>query len=380
MSISTYLNKLAAVRDDFVDVLNDNHIATAANAKLDEIVGAVGTSLAGGGGTYGDTTVREFLSGTYEGVDLTVKFADEIANFSDEWAWIQNRIDTANFFGLLPGDYIPVYMGVYNEDYDGDDKPYNMRIMGIDTYCGNWSYNGSDTDKSDGYNYTFTGKTGTITHHIDFISDVCYGDECQRYGKCIKLPLEDSPTDTTNSMYQVKTTKSRPWPYLNSDIYDFCNTEIYNALPTKVRSKIIPKKLSLERKYKEVDGVQVYCEDPSDMYADIKCLGYLWVPSEYEIFGTSYFSNSPLSHWRHYQYPLFKHCGNKALKMGYYDSDGDKGNTWWWTLTTCSRRFANDFDCYCVRVDGYLNNLCADWDYCDNGFSVPVCFRLGSTN
>lgn len=28
---------------------------------------------------------------TYPGVDLTVKFADEIKNYSDEWAWIKAR-------------------------------------------------------------------------------------------------------------------------------------------------------------------------------------------------------------------------------------------------------------------------------------------------
>ena len=36
----------------------------------------------------------------YEGVDLTQKFASEIANYSDEWAWIKARIQAGNFKGI----------------------------------------------------------------------------------------------------------------------------------------------------------------------------------------------------------------------------------------------------------------------------------------
>ena len=45
---------------------------------------------------------------TYPGVDLTVKFADEIKNYSDEWAWIKARKTAGNYAGLHVGDYIPI--------------------------------------------------------------------------------------------------------------------------------------------------------------------------------------------------------------------------------------------------------------------------------
>ena len=49
----------------------------------------------------------------YEGVDLTVEFADEIAEYTDVWRWIKARIAAHKLDGIHDGDFIPFYMGSY---------------------------------------------------------------------------------------------------------------------------------------------------------------------------------------------------------------------------------------------------------------------------
>ena len=47
----------------------------------------------------------------YPGVDLSVAFAAEIAEYANVWAWVKARIQAANFAGLHVGDYIPFVAG-----------------------------------------------------------------------------------------------------------------------------------------------------------------------------------------------------------------------------------------------------------------------------
>ena len=87
---------------------------------------------------------------TYEGRDLTVEFAEEIAGFSDPWRWVKTRLAAHNIDGLHVEDYIPIYMGSYL---------IKMQIAGIKTYT-------RTTDQELGW-------------HIDWISKDCYPDTVQ---------------------------------------------------------------------------------------------------------------------------------------------------------------------------------------------------------
>ena len=71
------------------------------------------------------------LDGHYPGVDLTVKFAAEIAASpynGNAWAWIKGRITAKNYVGIHVGDYIPY------TDLAASPKTRNARILGINTY------------------------------------------------------------------------------------------------------------------------------------------------------------------------------------------------------------------------------------------------------
>ena len=62
----------------------------------------------------------------YEGTNLSEKFKDEIANYSDIWQWIKARIKARNFAGIHVNDYI--------RWQTTDNKWIESRIAGINTY------------------------------------------------------------------------------------------------------------------------------------------------------------------------------------------------------------------------------------------------------
>lgn len=65
----------------------------------------------------------------YNGVDLTTKFATEIATYSNNpWAWIKARITAGDYSGIHIGDYIPFTCT------NTAATEMNARILGINTY------------------------------------------------------------------------------------------------------------------------------------------------------------------------------------------------------------------------------------------------------
>ena len=80
----------------------------------------------------------------YPGMDLSLKFAEEIKGYTSVWTWIQARIKAGNFYGIHVGDYIP-----FNCTNSAKTRIVAV-VAGIDTY-----YKYGDQQ---------------VGHHIDFIS------------------------------------------------------------------------------------------------------------------------------------------------------------------------------------------------------------------
>ena len=68
------------------------------------------------------------MNKSYVGQDLTIKFADEIKGYSDEWAWAKARKNTGNYAGMHVGDYIPITCS--------NGYVLKAQIAGINTYTG----------------------------------------------------------------------------------------------------------------------------------------------------------------------------------------------------------------------------------------------------
>lgn len=247
---------------------------------------------------------------TYKGADLTERFAEEIAGYSNAWKWIKARIEAANFDGLHIGDYIPMYMG---------DNLIKMQIAGMDTY--------------------YKGLDGYQGHHIDWISEDLYPEGVQW------IATNNNGTATDEA------------PYLNSSVKAFLD-ELVSVLPIEVREVISGKQFLLEGRY---SAAGVLTDSTSWKWKD---LGKLWIPSEYEVFGSCVWGTPRWSAGLTVQYPLFANSMRNRIK----GVNGEGNRYHWWLLTVPS---GMDKAACVVAVTGHGTYAPITAEY-----RVPICFRI----
>jgi hypothetical protein len=290
----------------------------------------------------------------YPGVDLTVKFADEIAGYPSVWDWIQARIQAVNFRGLRIGDYIPFVCS--NNDPQRNDYAFDAEIAGIDTY----------------YRY---GMHPGLPHHIDFISRGCW----------------PQVHDWNKACYNNGTSISRT-PWLASDIYawlnslqsqvpnattanpelvdvDYSTTGVFDKLPAELRNVIVTKRALLPWRYNAANLVTA--SDVLDWFD----AGKLWLPVEAEVYGRNvwFIENSGLNFGfvdgGVPQYPIFTRPG-KRLKGTYFNPQ-----VTWWLASVCGNTTSygtavrNDGAATRPAIDSYTNNQNAS-------VYAPICFRI----
>ena len=249
---------------------------------------------------------------TYQGVDLTVRFAEEIAGYANPWRWIKARIAAANFDGLHIGDYIPVYVGA---------NLMKMQIAGMDTYY----------------------RTGDqmVGHHIDWISKDCYPDTVQWF------------TSNDNNG-----TSTDPYPWNKSTVKAFLNDTLFPMLPSELREVISEKRFLLEQRYsasgKLTDSTSWGWQD----------LGKLWLPSEGEVMDQTVWCTKTYGNGHAVQYPIFANSWRNRIKGA--GDGGDRAN--WWLLSVCGGHSTHACN---VNHYGY-----ADSYSCSSAYRVPVCFRI----
>lgn len=330
----------------------------------------------------------------YQGVDLAVKFAAEIANYTDEWAWIKARIQAGNFSEIHVADYIPV---VANGD------TYKARIMGINTYKGygdtevgehiDWifeelwptlkpinpaNYNNGlipvENVAADGTTTEFT-----LTKEMNSINNITMGGEgltgWTYDATTFKITFEEAPAAGT----MVVTGNGTEYPWLASDAYHFANSlagqvpngtglnpdvkhvdytqgGIYNYLPQNLKAVIIQKRMYLPKRY---SATGVLSNPNAGGWTDI---GYIWFPTECEVYGQGVWANTAYDMMGSaLQYPYFAGGMNRVKKRS-----GSR-NYWW--LLSASSGFSS-YWCY-VSYYGYATNIAAS----NTSVAAPVCFR-----
>lgn len=254
------------------------------------------------------------LQGVYEGADLTAIHAEEIKEHANPWAWIKSRINNRKFEGIYVGDYIPITV---------NDEKVKMQVAGIDTY-----YRATDQQ---------------LGHHIDFISK-----------DCVKQTVKWSASGNNNG------NDTNAHPYMASDLRTYLNGTLLGYIPAEVKAVIKNKRDLLERRYDDT-GVKLEDGTATNWYD----IGALWVPSEYEVFGSSTRGSKKFSTGLGVQYPIFAR-GTRDRVKGLGDG-GRRCN--WWLSTVASESSTN-----CVRVEdrGQVNTWGAS-----SLLNVPVCFRIG---
>lgn len=283
------------------------------------------------------TTAAQLANRIYAGVDLTEKFAEEIAGYGDPWAWIQARIAALSFSGINIGDYIPFITA--------NGYIIKAEVAGIDTY-----YNYGDVP---------------VPHHIDFISRDCWPD-VHVYNKV---------------NYNNGTTVS-PSTWLASDLYAWLNslamsvpnaatanpalvavnyatTGVYDKLPTALKNVIITKRALLPSRY---TAGSLLTDDNSWAWQDA---GKLWIPSEVEVYGCEHWgSKNGFSGGGYQQYPIFVTNMKRVKGAG----DGGERSAWWLSSAL------GGYSTHCARVNasGYAYYTAAS----GTALRAPLCFRV----
>lgn len=273
----------------------------------------------------------------YEGVDLTQKFANEIANYSDEWAWIKARIQVGNFKGIYVCDYIPITCS--------NGYVLNAQVAGINTYKG--------------YGNPQVG------NHIDFICKELWDDRHVMNKVNYNNGNANSPSPFLasdlnywlNSM-SGNVPNSTSDPSVTTEV-DYTTSGVLYYLPDKLKNQIITKRILLPSRYTEG---KVLTNDNGWAW---QSTGKLWIPSEVEVFGAPCFGNSGSGMGGFVQYPIFANNMNRA-KLRCASKDR---YTWW--LLSASANTSTHFTC--VHANGTCSNLSA----ITTSTASPVCFRIG---
>lgn len=252
-------------------------------------------------------------NGLYKGRDLTTVFADEIAGYTDAWAWIHARITAGNYSGIYVGDYIPITV---------KNETVQMQVAGIDVYT-------NTTDQG-------------LGHHIDFISRDCFSETVQ--------------WNTTNNNNGNATDGS---PYMVSNLHTWLAT-LSSHLPQAVKNHIVTKRSLMEIRYSASGALT---DSTSWEWKD---MGLLWVPHEYEVFGAVVWATKGYGQGQAMQYPIFANSWLNRIKgAGHGGSRCD-----WWLASV--RSGISAYACYVSYYGGGDANY---WN-ASYAARVPVCFRI----
>ena len=335
----------------------------------------------------------------YEGMNLAVKFAEEIKKYSDIWQWIKARIKAGNFAGIHVNDYI--------RWQTTDNKWIESRVAGINTYrrYGDrevpnhidfiskdlWptlhvmnpvNYNNgiipTENLSGDGTKTAFV-----LTNEMAAVASVTIGGTATTAytydADTHTITFTAAPAAGTNNIVVTGTGSEYPWLASNLYLYanslkghvaggisktspvklvDYTKDGIWSKLPEALKAVIVTKRALIPKRY-STSGVLSNNNDWG--WQD---MGKLWIPSEVEVYGCGVWANNALDKGGFVQYPIFN-CNMRRVK-GLGDGGGRHG---WWLISAA----AGNTSLFCdVASNGLANHAIASYTW----VGLPVCFRI----
>lgn len=273
---------------------------------------------------------------TYEGQDLTVKFADEIKGYSDEWAWAKARKNAGNYAGMHVGDYIPITCS--------NGYVLKAQIAGINTYTG--------------YGDQMVG------NHIDFICKELWDDLHVMNKVNFNNGNANSPSPfLASDLNYWLNSMSGNVPNSTSDAavtteVDYTTDGVLYYLPDKLKNQIVPKRIRLPIRY---TAGQVLTNDNSWTW---QSTDKLWIPSEVEVYGAPCWGNNGYGTSGFVQYPIFIGNMNRVKRRC-----SNKVRSSWWLLSAYSGNSTN--------FAGVVSfGSCSYNSATNTQITAPVCFRI----
>ena len=292
--------------------------------------------------------LRLIANRIYPGMDLTEKHHAEIAAFPNVWEWIRARIRVGNFEDINVGDFIGFTAG---------ENTIVSEVAGINTYR---EY--GDT---------------AVPNHIDFISRDCWPElrvwNRVNYNNGIAAMTQpflasdifawlnglqaSVPNDTSVTMTNNPTLAG------SLASVDYRTTGLLPQLPAQLRAVIVQKRVLMPRRHSA--GVLLI----DDNSWDWRDSGFLWLPSEMEMWGTNVWGStfSPNQGWSvggYRKYPIFDLAGKFRKGAG----NGGAHSLWW----TSTPRGGTSTTVVIVGRGGYTSDTAA----AHTSRRAPVCFRI----
>nr|DAP89291.1 MAG TPA: protein of unknown function DUF2460 [Caudoviricetes sp.] len=347
----------------------------------------------------GDIESIQELDRIYDGVDLSIKFAEEIKKYSDIWQWIKAGIKAGNFAGIHVNDFI--------RWQTTDNNWIESHVAGINTYKrysdrevpnhidfiskGLWptphvmnpvNYNNgiipTENLSGDGTKTAFV-----LTNEMAAVASVTIGGTATTAytydADTHTITFTAAPAAGTNNIVVTGTGSEYPW--LASDLYlyvnslkghvaggtsktspvklvDYTKDGIWSKLPEALKAVIVTKRALIPKRY-STSGVLSNNND-----CGWQDMGKLWIPSEVEVYGCGVWANNALDKGGFVQYPIFN-CNMRRVKgLG----DG-VGRASWWLISAN----AGDTGSFCrVAHSGDAANAIASTTWA----GLPVCFRI----
>lgn len=324
---------------------------------------------------------HDLVTRRYEGVDLAVKFASEIAEHTNISQWIKWRCQQNKLNDLFPHDYFTITFK--------NGKVLKVEIAGIDQYLHNgdteitkhhidwivkdcWdvaiqynkvNYNngiGLDKFTGDGAETTFQ-LTHRANGNFPTLSKVTVGGtDVSNYSYDVttgQLVFDEAPTGVIKAIWtdpvNVPFLGSNLFAYLNSlkmgvpneaaadpllTEVDYTQDGIWYNLPDELKEVIVDKRYYTGFRYTQ--GT-LRTSDNSGGWVN---LGKIWVPDEIEVYGHPVWANYQYTIMFGRQYPCFKN-GNRTK------GNGNNGSRiYWWLLPAYSGTSTS-----CTGVD-YIGN------------------------
>lgn len=241
---------------------------------------------------------------------------------TESWASLQARAQAGNFKGIRIGDFKTITLTT--------GEVVIMEVAGIDQYhrCGDIE----------------------IGHHIDFISR-----------DCLAGTKVFNDTNTNNG------TAAEPNPWRASKLFQTLNDEatgVIATLPGDLKPCIIEKRAQLESRFSAAGALE------SSTGWAWNNMGKLWLPTEVEVFGNTFWSDGDAG-WtggggHNLQYPIF-YGGAKHIIKG---AGNGGGRCHWWEASALRQSATH----VCIvgndSAAGYA--MATPRDVC-----APLCFRIG---
>lgn len=397
-----------AAYDEFEGMSAPSEVGGAISAHNDdagahaELFAPINTQIASDAITH--MLATEF-SGAYEGVDLSVRFATEIAGYSDVWAWVKARVQAENFAGLHVHDYItvtctnagayvlkmeiagintykgsggieiPAHIDWISKDCWPDTVQYNLVNFNNGIGCDKFTATAGQTSfqltyRGSAYpssitsmtvnggadtSFTYNSATGIMTYTGSALSA---GAIVKAFWTAVDVPFMASNLNAyMNSLRVGVPNEAALDPFLTE--VDYSAGGIYYYLPSELKAVITPKRMYAATRY-TAGSLLSSSNNNSDV-----TIGPLWIPEGIEVCGSALFATGTYDKWYARQYPAF-FGGNRKKGAG---NGGSRVS--WWVFSANSGNTAPF--CY-VFSYGY-----AYFNGASTAARVPVCFRIAKT-